>query len=82
MERAAIEERVRGILGDVLGIDPATVDERTSPETVKAWDSLQHLTIVLSLEEEFEIAFDEQETLAVVSFPLIVDVVSGHLAQR
>lgn len=79
MERANIEARVRGILADVLGLDPAEIDERTAPDTVKAWDSLQHLTIVLSLEEEFEIAFDEEETLQVVSFALIVESVADHL---
>jgi acyl carrier protein len=79
LERAEIEQRVRGILADVLGLAPGEVDEHTSPDTVKAWDSLQHLTIVLSLEEEFEIAFDEEETLTVVTFPLIVDAVAEHL---
>ena len=67
-----IEERARQVLAEVLGLDPLEVTAETSPDTVKAWDSLQHLTLVLSLEEEFEIQFDEDETLAVVSFPLIV----------
>lgn len=75
MGRDEIEDRVRGILADVLGLDPSEVTEETSPDTVKAWDSLQHLTIVLSLEEVFEIQLDEEETLAIVSFPLIVATV-------
>jgi acyl carrier protein len=79
LSREEIEELVRTILADVLGLDPSEVDDTTSPDTVKAWDSLQHLTIVLSLEEEFEIQFDEEETLAVVSFPLIVATVSERL---
>jgi acyl carrier protein len=74
-----IEQQVRQILADVLGLDPAEIGPDTSPDTVKKWDSLQHLTIVLSLEEEFEIAFDEEETLQVTSFPLIVAAVGERL---
>jgi acyl carrier protein len=79
VNRDEIEQRVRGILAEVLGLDPNEVGEDTSPDTVKAWDSLQHLTIVLSIEEEFEIQLGEEDTLAVVSFPLIVATVSEHL---
>src|SRR5437868_13915918 len=74
-----IEERVRQVLAEVFGLDPHRVSAETSADSVTAWDSLQHLTLVLSLEEEFEIHFDEDQTLAIVSFPLIVAAVSEHL---
>ena len=67
-----VEERVRSVLADVFGLDPAAVGTDTSADTVEAWDSLQHLTVVLSLEEEFDLLFTEEETVSVVSFPLIV----------
>jgi acyl carrier protein len=76
---AEIDERVRQLLAEVLDLDPSTVSADTSTDTVKAWGSLQHLTLVMALEEEFEIQFDEDETLAIVSFPLIVEAVSEHL---
>jgi acyl carrier protein len=74
-----IEDRIRRVLAEVLDLDPSDVSAETSKETVQAWSSLQHLTVVLSLEEEFEIQFDEDETLSIVSFPLIVAAVSDHL---
>lgn len=74
-----IAERVRGVLVDVFDLDPATVGPGTSVDTVKAWDSLQHLTVVLSLEEEFDIGFDEEETVSIVSFDLIVMTVREKL---
>lgn len=79
MSSEEIEERVRRVLAEVLDLDPLSVSAETSTDTVKAWDSLQHLTLILSLEEEFEIQFDEDETVAIVSFPLIVGAVSEHL---
>lgn len=74
-----IESRAKSVLSDVLGLGPESMGADTSADTVEEWDSLQHLTIVLSLEEEFDIAFDEEETVAVTSLPLIVLIVGEKL---
>ena len=71
--------RVRQILADVLGLDPEEVGPDTSTDTVEAWDSLQHLTVVLALEEEFGIQFDDEETVTLVNFPLIVATLEERL---
>lgn len=77
-----IEARVRGVLGDVFGVDPSAVDGNTSRDTVERWDSLQHLTLVLSLEEEFDIHFDDEESVSLVTYPLIVATVTDRLANQ
>lgn len=74
-----IEERVRGVIAEVFGLDPQEIGPETSIETVEAWDSLQHLTVVLALEEEFDIQLDDEQTVAVVSFPVMTEVVREHL---
>lgn len=74
-----IEARVRGVIADVFGLDPQEVGPGTSIETVEAWDSLQHLTVVLALEEEFEIQLDDEQTVAAVSFPAMTQVVRERL---
>jgi acyl carrier protein len=40
-------------------------------ETVEAWDSIRHLHIVLALEEQFAVSFDEERALQITSVPLI-----------
>jgi acyl carrier protein len=74
-----IDERVREVIADVFGLDPQEVGPGTSIETVEAWDSLQHLTVVLALEEEFDIHLDDEQTVAAVSFPVITELVREHL---
>jgi acyl carrier protein len=74
-----VAARVRSILGDVFALKPEDIGSDTSTDTVPAWDSLQHLTVVLSLEEEFDIHFDDEETVALVSFPLIVTIVGERV---
>lgn len=74
-----VEERVREVIAEVFGLDPREVGPETSIETVEAWDSLQHLTVVLALEEEFDIQFDDEQTVAAVSFPVIAEAVREQL---
>jgi acyl carrier protein len=74
-----VDDRVRAILVDVFGLDAADVGPDTSTDTVEAWDSLQHLTVVLSLEEEFGIELDDEEVASLVTFPLITAIIREHL---
>ncbi len=79
MSAEEIETRVRTILAEVFGLEPDQIDADISTDTVEEWDSLHHLTLVLALEEEFDIQLDDEESVAIVTFPLITAVVGDHL---
>lgn len=70
-----VEGRVRTVLAEVFELEPEEVGPHTSTDTVEKWDSLQHLTLVLALEEEFAIQFDDEETVALLTYPLITAIV-------
>jgi len=74
-----VEERVRAILADVFGLEPEAIGPETSAETVEGWDSLQQLTVVLALEEEFDVSLDDEEATTAVTLPSIVTIIRGHL---
>jgi acyl carrier protein/GNAT superfamily N-acetyltransferase len=44
-----------------LGIDPEILTERSSPDTVASWDSLNHLNLVMALESEYEISLSPED---------------------
>ncbi len=48
-----MNEQLRGIVADTLGIDPAAVTPQMSREDEPAWDSLNHLRLVSAVEEAF-----------------------------
>ena len=58
---AAILNQVRVIAADVLAVDAKTLNADSSPEQVEAWDSVQHLNLVLALEEKYGIQFEPEE---------------------
>lgn len=75
-----IDGRVKNILADVLGLDVSEVDETTSKDTVEAWNSLNHLTVVMALEEEFGVQFSDDDMVALVSLPVVVSIIGEKLA--
>lgn len=66
-----IEEKVREILEILL--EHKITDSNVSQETEELWDSLKHLEIIVTLEEEFEIKFDENDIAKLNSMTAIVD---------
>ena len=50
--------RVREIASDVLQAD---VTPESSPETIESWDSVQHLNLVLALEQSAGIQIDPED---------------------
>ena len=51
---------------------------QASPETIPTWDSLQHLNLVLALEEEFRIQFTPEEVEQLLS----VEVTAAILEEK
>jgi len=72
------EEKLKKILSDLFMVDTSKINDDTSVDTVPKWDSLKHLNLVLALEEQFKISLSEQETVEILSFPLIKSVLVEH----
>lgn len=76
------EHTLKTVLAAVLGIDAATITDATSMDTVEAWDSIQHMNLVLAIEEEFGISIPDEDAANITSFQLIRLVVAEQLAAR
>ncbi len=62
-----LASRVHRIFADVFGVPVETILPESSPETIETWDSLQHLTLVLALEQEFQVQFEPEEIETLIS---------------
>ena len=52
---ASIFSRVQRVGADIFSMPTAQLTPESSPDTVDKWDSLQHLNLVLALEQEFDV---------------------------
>lgn len=57
----SVISRVQGVFRDVFDDPNLTVNEETVAADVSEWDSLNHINLILSLEEEFEMQFTSRE---------------------
>ena len=74
-----MEDTVREILSDVLGVDMAAINEKTSSQSVPAWDSLKQIESVASLEEEFDIVISIEDIDSMWSYPDVLKKLKGYL---
>jgi len=72
-------ERVRHIIADLFNRSFEQVTSASSPDTLADWDSLQHLNIVLALEQEFALQFTPEEIEQMLSVELIADLTEEKL---
>jgi len=62
--------RVRSIFADIFQIPLEQVKPESSPDNIATWDSLQHLNLVLALEQEFNVQFSPEEIEQILSVEL------------
>lgn len=66
--------RILKIVSQVMAVPLEQLNEESSPDTVKNWDSLKHMNLILALEEEFNITFSDEEIVEMLSVEIIVEV--------
>jgi len=71
-------EQVAGMAADVMGVDASTLDERSGPEQIQTWDSVQHLNLVLALEAQFSLQFEPEEIDQMTTLGRIAEIIKAH----
>jgi acyl carrier protein len=68
-------QRITQTISAVLDINPEKISRETSSQNVHNWDSLNHIKVVVSLEEEFEMEFDPEEISVMTSVEKIENLI-------
>jgi acyl carrier protein len=72
-------QQVLRIVSDVLGEPLERLNGASSPDTVEKWDSLNHMSLVLALEEEFGVQFTDDQIMQLLSVDAIVAALTAQL---
>jgi acyl carrier protein len=75
-------ERVRGVAADVFMLPEEQLRPESSPENVECWDSVQHLNLVLALEQQFDLQFEPEEMDQMKSIGQIAALLSGKAGNK
>lgn len=82
MVKESIFDQVSGIVADIFNLSIKEVNAKSSPDTIEGWDSLQHLNLVLAIEQTFGIQLTPEEIEQMLSVELIVMLIQEKLLSR
>ena len=72
------EVKLKQVLADVFGVDASRIDDEASVDTIEKWDSLNHLNLVLALEEQFKVSLNEEQIVEMLNYPLVKAVLQEN----
>ena len=74
-----IELAIQEIMAVVFEMSKESITSESSQDSIRNWDSVKHLDLIISLEEEFEITFPVEEIGHLVSFKIIKIIIEEQL---
>ena len=69
-----LEEVVSG----VFGVEPQSLDESSSPQSVEGWDSMGHVNLVTALEQHFDVSIDIDDVMEMGSVGKIREILVAY----
>ena len=74
-----LEDYIKNVMSAVFDIPVGKFDEDSSPDNIESWGSLNHMKVVLALEEEFNVQFTDEDITELINMKLIIAVLLEKL---
>ena len=71
--------KLKSIMSAVLKLDEQLIDISTSMDTVKSWDSLKHMNLIIALEREFGVDLEDDEVELMVNYEIICSILTEKI---
>lgn len=79
MNREKIYEKLTEVFRDVFDEDDITISDGTTAADIEDWDSLSHITLLSSVEDEFGIKFDMKAVQGLKNVGAMVDLIEASV---
>jgi acyl carrier protein len=70
-----LPNRILKVMSLVFEVPIDVLNEESSSDTISSWDSLNHLNLILALEEEFNVEIPDEEVGNLMNYRLIMLVI-------
>ena len=81
MTRTEILDRVAQHLSDVLDLDDVKLTEASTAEDFEEWDSINHVRLLIRIEQDFGFEFNTSEVGMVENVGQLVDLIAAKLPE-
>ncbi len=75
-------EQIRGLASDLFAVPYEHITRQSSPETIDTWDSIQHLNLVLAVEEKFGLQLSPEEIEQMHTIGQVTSLVETKLQSK
>lgn len=76
MSREEIFERVNKVFRDIFDDESITVTDATTANDIEDWDSLEHINLIVAVEEEFGMKFKMGEVVEMKNVGEMADIIA------
>ena len=70
-----LKQKIISIMADIFELDAADIPDDASPGVIENWDSIRHMNLVVALEEEFDVRFNDTDIVDLITIPLIESII-------
>lgn len=75
MNREKVYERLNEVFRDVFDDAAIIVNDNTTSNDIEDWDSLEHINLIVAVEQEFNIKFKMNEVITMKNVGEMVDII-------
>ncbi|MBQ8971284.1 MAG: acyl carrier protein [Lachnospiraceae bacterium] len=79
MSREEIMEKVTEIFREVFDDEELVITDATNSDDIEDWDSLEHISLIVSMEKEFNLKFDIKQVNKLENVGEMIDLIKRKL---
>jgi acyl carrier protein len=76
-----MSDQIKAIMAQIFGVSAESIISTSSPESIPQWDSLKHMQLIMALEDELEMQFDDEMIPGLLSYEAIEKAVQEVRSQ-
>lgn len=78
MNEKQIVQRLTMVFRDVFDDDSIRITRSTTADDIDDWDSLEHITLIAAIEDEFRMRFKMQEVSTMKNVGEMIDIIAAR----
>ena len=77
-----IYERLNNVFRDIFDDETIEVNANTTSSDIEDWDSLEHINLIVAIEQEFGMKFNMNEVTTMKNVGEMVEIIKSRMNQK
>ena len=74
-----LKKKVIEVISLIMDVNSEELNQNSTVDTISSWDSLNHMNLIIALEDEFGIKFSDEEIFSIDSISTILKILELKL---